>query len=130
MSKEQTKKVPEPKDKVIHTRVPDTLDEELKTRASNLGISVSNLVRNILGNAFDLFGDVIVDSTNIGRAVSGPIATPDTDPVLGWHKLILNVNAVCSECNKILPKGEEAAAAVTPKGAGASFLCLNCLKEI
>ena len=38
--------VPDDKDKkanVIHTRVPDDLDAEIKRRAQSLGVSVSNL---------------------------------------------------------------------------------------
>ncbi len=42
----------EKKAKVLHTRVPASLENELKTRARGLGLSVSTLVRNILGNTF------------------------------------------------------------------------------
>ena len=37
---------PEKKERVIHTRVPESLEAELRRRAQDLGISVSNLVRN------------------------------------------------------------------------------------
>ena len=42
-----------PKDKVLHTRVPAVLDEELKRLAKNLRVPVSNVVRAILEDAID-----------------------------------------------------------------------------
>ena len=38
----------EKKERVLHARISDSLDQELKERASSLGVSVSNLVRNVL----------------------------------------------------------------------------------
>src|SRR3954469_8846904 len=59
---------PEKKERVIHTRVPESLEAELRQKAEDLGISVSNLVRNVLGHAFGLVGDVVADSHAIARA--------------------------------------------------------------
>ncbi|HSR96973.1 MAG TPA: hypothetical protein VLM79_07995 [Kofleriaceae bacterium] len=59
---------PEKKERVIHTRVPESLEAELRQKAQDLGISVSNLVRNVLGHAFGLVGDVVADSQAIARA--------------------------------------------------------------
>ena len=59
------------KERVIHTRVPESLEAELRKRAQELGISVSNLVRNVLGHAFGLVGDVVADSHAIARAARG-----------------------------------------------------------
>src|SRR5690348_4760949 len=59
---------PEKKERVIHTRVPESLEAELRQKAQDLGISVSNLVRNMLGHAFGLVGDVVADSHAIARA--------------------------------------------------------------
>ena len=42
------------KERVIHTRVPESLDDEIKRRATGLGLSVSNLVRNVLQHTFGL----------------------------------------------------------------------------
>ena len=103
---------PENKDRVIHTRVPESLEAELRERAQALGMSVSNLVRNVLGHAFGLVGDVVADSHAIARAAKGeakpaaeaaaPIAVTD---VLAWQAIVLGKNAVCARCNEILPKG-------------------------
>ena len=61
----------EKKERVIHTRVPESLEAELRKRAQELGVSVSNLVRNVLGHAFGLVGDVVADGHAIARAARG-----------------------------------------------------------
>src|SRR5258706_15188406 len=86
---------PEQKDRVIHTRVPESLEAELRRRAQDLGMSVSNLVRNVLGHAFGLVGDVMADGHAVARAggVRGKtdrnVATPATaiDDVLAWQPI-------------------------------------------
>lgn len=65
----------ERKERVIHMRVEPSLDSELKERAGRLGVSVSNLVRNILQHAFGLAEDVIKDSAQVARSARG-----DSDP--------------------------------------------------
>src|SRR5438552_3082969 len=96
---------PEKKERVIHTRVPESLEAELRERAKDLGISVSNLVRNVLGHAFGLVGDVVADSHAIARAARGDASTPrapepppNVDDVLGWQPFVLGKNALCSRC--------------------------------
>jgi hypothetical protein len=58
------------KERVIHTRVSETLERELKDRASHLGVSVSKLVRNVLQNTFGLVDGIIADSVHVARAAS------------------------------------------------------------
>src|SRR3982751_5397631 len=87
----------ENKDRVIHTRVPESLEAELRERAQELGMSVSNLVRNVLGHAFGLVGDVVADSQAIARAARGerktsPAAATELDDVLGWQPIVLGKN--------------------------------------
>lgn len=47
-----------PKEKVLHTRVPAVLDQELKRLAKNLRVPVSNVVRAILEDAVDAVDSV------------------------------------------------------------------------
>jgi hypothetical protein len=141
----------EKKERVIHTRVPERLDAQLRKRAEDLGISVSNLVRNVLGHAFGLVGDVVADSHAIARAARGDAAkaAPQSPPqpqqqpaqpqqpalqpqpasfddVLGWQPIVLGKNAVCVRCNAILPRGTDAAV-----GLGTTLVaCLACLEEL
>ncbi len=128
----------ERKERVIHTRVPESLDEEIRKRASTLGMSVSNLVRNALKNAFGLVEDAINDSANVARTAAEAV-DPTTvssvggppDQVLGWQTLVLNVNAVCGRCNTILPKGTQAALGVTAGGGGnTTIICGPCLENL
>jgi hypothetical protein len=125
----------EKKERVIHTRVPESLETQLREKAQDLGISVSNLVRNVLGHAFGLVGDVVADSHAIARAARGdkkqpPAPARDTvtliDDVLGWQPIVLGKNAVCAKCNAILPRGRDAAV-----GVGTQLVvCQACLEEL
>ena len=130
----------ERKERVLHTRVPERLEAQLRKRAEDLGISVSNLVRNVLGHAFGLVGDVVADSHAIARAARGETVKPvgaaaaapaaaapvSFDDVLGWQPIVLGKNAVCVRCNAILPRGTDAAV-----GLGTQLVaCLACLEEL
>jgi hypothetical protein len=117
---------PEKKERVIHTRVPESLEAQLRQKAQDLGISVSNLVRNVLGHAFGLVGDVVADSHAIARVARGEKVI-DAD-VIGWQSLTLAKNALCSKCNEILPKGTPAAIGMTERGAVGPIVCNACLE--
>ena len=135
------------KDRVLHTRIPEALDEEIKAQARELGVSVSNLVRNILRNTIGLVGDVVEDTADLTRRALGeepegrelgaarpmrgsspPASGPS--PVVGWQQITLNVNAVCAECNAILEKGTDAAAAVGGDPTAPTVICPSCLEEV
>lgn len=137
---------PERKERVIHTRVPESLEAELRDRAQDLGISVSNLVRNVLGHAFGLVGDVAADAHAIARAARGertppvgatatpaPAAAADPplalDDVIAWQPIVLAKNAVCARCNDLLPRGHDAAIAIADRGAR-PIVCPRCLAEL
>jgi len=120
----------EKKERVIHTRVPESLEAELRKRAQDLGISVSNLVRNVIGHAFGLVGDVAADSQAIARAARGETKRAggaEPTEVIGWQEMTLAKNAVCSRCNDILPRGRKAAIAI---GGDRQIVCPNCLEEL
>lgn len=124
------------KDRVIHTRVPESLDDEIKRKAANLGISVSNLVHDVLENTIGLVEDIVSDSTQIARAARGEAIRPgrarrqrgEGGVVLGWQVALLNVNAVCDTCNAILPKGTQAAIGIVDDGPR-PFRCEACLQQ-
>lgn len=123
----------EKKEKVLHTRVSETLDEELRRRANGLGVTVSNLVRNVLLNAFEMVEEIVADTTNVANAVRGKeAAQPESSGAepLGWQELVLNVNAVCRDCNAIIARGSRGAAAIREGGPTREFLCPDCLGRI
>ena len=145
MSEDGKRKRRQTKDRVLQARIPEELDEELRGRAEELGLSVSTVVRNVLSNTFNLVEGVVTDSAGIARAIAGQKAPPpvsssisallepaDTDAessVLGWQEAVLNMNGICEQCNAILPKGERAAIGV-PAGPRATLLCLDCLATL
>jgi len=132
----------EKKERVIHTRVPESLEAELRQKAQDLGISVSNLVRNVLGHAFGLVGDMVADSHAIARAAraarradAGEPAVPERNEsgesdVLGWQPMVLGKNAVCARCNDLLPRGSDAAIGIPEAGGSRLVICLVCLEQL
>jgi hypothetical protein len=126
----------ERKERVIHTRVPESLENELRQRAEDLGISVSNLVRNVLNHTFGLVNGVVADGHRVARAARGervaapaPAAESIAD-VLGWQPIVLGKNAVCSRCNDVLPKGSDAATGVTETGTTRFIICQTCVQQL
>lgn len=133
----------EKKERVIHMRVEPSLDSELKDRAGKLGLSVSNLVRNILQHTFGLAGDVLKDGAQVARSARGePLADDPGGPleertherqrpakVLGWQRFTLSLNALCEQCNGILPKGSEAAIGVLDGPGKRPVTCITCAEE-
>jgi hypothetical protein len=129
---------PERKERVIHTRVPESLEAQLRQRAEDLGISVSNLVRNVLNHTFGLVGGVVADSHAVARAARGgkapapaaqpAAAPPSIDDVLGWQPIVLGKNAVCARCNAILPRGTDASTGVAETGDTRFVICQACVQ--
>jgi hypothetical protein len=126
----------ERKERVIHTRVPESLEAELRQRAQDLGISVSNLVRNVLGHAFGLVGDVVADGHAIARAARGgrerepkpEIVAETIGDVLGWQRVTLAKNAVCARDNALLPRGSDAAVGIGTQTP--IVICISCFEEV
>ncbi|MEP5766719.1 MAG: hypothetical protein ABJ308_19125 [Halieaceae bacterium] len=130
-SKQGRRKQRQTKDRVLQARIPEQLDEELRDRAEQLGLSVSSIVRNVLLNTFDLVEGVVADSAQIARAMQGreKTAADAEAEVIGWQEATLNRNAICQQCNAILPMGERAAVGV-PVQASPVVLCLDCLAQL
>ena len=128
------------KQKVLHARIPESLDRDLKAKAASLGMSVSNLVRHVLTNTLDLVESVIVDSTRVAVSARELVsdvppslatpASPAAETIIGWQELHLGINALCDRCNNILPIGTKAAIAVTNGSGPRATRCLPCLSEL
>ena len=131
------------KDRVLQARIPENLDEEIRGRAEQLGLSVSTVVRNVLLHTFDLVEGVVVDSAQIAQVIhdrqvsTAPPVSPAVDdadpvepaPVVAWQEAILNLNGVCEQCNAILARGEKAAIGL-PVQPRPVLMCLGCLAEL
>ena len=125
------------KDKVLQARIPEQLDEELRDRAEDLGLSVSTIVRNVLLHTFNLVEGVVSDSAQIARVIQGRPSAPapesiaghDSSAILGWQEVKLNRNGVCDQCNTILSRGESAAIGL-PAQVRPILLCNKCLAKL
>jgi hypothetical protein len=132
------------KERVLHTRVPESLDRHIKRRARNLGLSVSTVLRHVLTNTFGLVEDIMTDSANIALSIaqeeamprgqhahlSGAEGVPTASDVLGWQEAVLNVNAVCDRCNAVLRKGVRAAIGVRERSGPRAIICTRCLGKL
>jgi hypothetical protein len=130
----------ERKERVLHTRVPESLDRHIKHRARSLGMSVSTVVRNVLITTFGLVEDIVTDSANIALAATGGETVARTPgrarrgsapgAVLAWQEAILNVNTVCDDCNTILPRGDRAAIGIGEEPGPRAIICAACLGKL
>ena len=133
------------KERVLHTRISETLDRELRSKAEELGVSVSKLVRNALSNTIDLVENIVADSARVAGSARDIGATwngeegseVETSPtqhggpeIMGWQEVVLNMNAVCVSCNDILARGSHGALGLTRSGPSGRVMCLACLSSL
>jgi hypothetical protein len=137
------------KDRLIQTRVPRDLESTLKNEARRQGVTVSQLIRNILGGAFDLVEDVVADVDQIvtdsvalaqqvsrgARRLAETARNGDaTDPlpaVEAWNRVVLNRDATCTKCGAKIVKGEEGYAGLREQaGPIRAWLCSRCIEKI
>lgn len=116
----------EKKEKVIHTRVPESLEAELRRRAQDLGISVSNLVRNVLGHAFGLVGDVVADGHAIARAARGDTRRKE---IVAWQEITVAKETTCPRCRNLIAKGARAQIPVHDDGTNGTIECAQCAED-
>jgi hypothetical protein len=132
---------PDRKERVLHTRVPAVLEEELKRLAGSLRVPISNVVRTILEDAVsaaDAVGRVAEDElrgvarrleqqrTRLSRAAGGKRTAPLAG-VLGFQPLVLALDAECAVCGRALRAGENAFLGVRDGAAPSSIVGPECL---
>jgi len=143
------------KERVLHTRISEDLADDLRRVAEDLRVPVSNLVRNVLEEAFSVVesvtgnvGELIEEVMDEAEAVRDRLrgrqrrrtrraeaaespreaeaAPPRDDEVIGWQPLVLARPQRCAHCGILMGRGDSAFASVTPKGVGASWRCEDC----
>lgn len=124
------------KDRLIQTRVDRRLQKVLVDQARSRRISVSNLVRNILEDAFGLAApEVAVEVEPIvapecppePEPESPPEPAPDLDHVYAWNAVILGRDAQCSRCRSALEAGGRGFIGLSEDPtAPRAWLCPNC----
>ena len=130
----------EPKDRVLHTRIPESLEDAIKSKARRLRIPVSNLVRNVLEQTFQLVEDVVGDGLEIAstarrgaervREAATRVRAQDAG-IYGWQELILNRDERCRDCDRELDRGARACRGLSDQpNATPVFLCPGCVGRI
>ncbi len=137
MSHPKKPKADEPKARVLHTRIPESLEDAIKTKAQRLRIPVSNLVRNALEQTFQLVEDVVGDGLEIAQLAKRgaervrEAAVRPRAEIYGWQELILNRDERCRDCGGELNRGEKAYRGLSDlPEVSPVFLCPRCLKKI
>lgn len=126
------------KDQLIQTRVDRRLQKVLIEQARSRRISVSNLVRNILEDAFGLgVPDPLTASTSSTSIEVVPEPeppskpTPALDHVYAWNSVILGRAAECSRCGRALEPGGHALMGLSEEPtAPRAWLCLQCGEDL
>ena len=111
------------KDRLIQTRVDRRLQKVLLEEARRRRMSVSNLVRNVLEDAFGLA------DPDVGSVVDGvaSASSADLDHVYAWNPVVLGRDAACSRCGRKLPSGERALIGLSDdEEAARACLCTDC----
>lgn len=118
----------------LHARISQDLDEALKREARRRRSPVSLVVRHALEAALDLVEDLVEDGIKVARTSSRlgrHRAAGRLDEVYGWQEVILNREAECARCEADLAIGEAAHRGLRDRPAGASlFLCRACLDRL
>jgi len=111
------------KDKIVQTRIPEELETLLKEAALEQDTSVSNLIRNLLENTFDLVDNLVTDSANLVGTVASdakriatgtkvttqsPSATANTPQIDSWISIVPNRDLTCWQCHTTLTQGKPA----------------------
>jgi hypothetical protein len=129
----------ERKERVIHTRVPAVLEQELKRFADNLRVPVSNLIRTLLEDAVAVADRATgrverelrsaAEHLEAERRKLGHRREAPGDPlakVIGFQPLTLNLAAACARCAAPIGAGEDAFLGLTD-GPGRVLVCARCV---
>ncbi len=129
------------KERVLHTRIPAVLEQELKTLAGALRVPVSNLVRTILEDAVniaDRASEKVEDRLNRvartmhderGRIKERVQRSDSLSDVVAYQSVVMAVDGNCARCDAELPVGEQASLAIQSRPGPARFVCADCLPK-
>lgn len=127
------------KERVLHTRVPAVLEQELKRFARNLRVPVSNLVRVILEDALQVAdkasGEVeqrlraAVDAVSSEREqIQKHLRTLDPlDGIIGYQPFMLAQEAECASCHDALEPGGQGWLGLRSGPGPQVIVCQRCI---
>jgi hypothetical protein len=140
----------ERKDQLVQTRVPTELSETLREAAKQNRVTVSQLIRNVLEDTFDLVDNVVAETVSLGQTVRRdalriaesakgqrprqprPGRTAATIVAIdAWQEVLLNRDVTCVRCGDEIPRGSKAMFGLSDgPDAPKVWLCLPCSKRI
>lgn len=135
---EETPAADNRKERVLHTRIPAVLEQELKRFAENLKVPVSNVVRTILEDALSVAdratGRMEAELHAAARKATEQRETlraklrPRTvlDDVFGYQPLVLAHPGRCASCGETLPRGARAWLGLRDTPGPRLFVCERC----
>lgn len=116
------------KDRLIQTRVDRRLKKVMLDEARRRRMSVSNLVRNVLEDAFGLA------DPDAGPALdrpSQPEPALDLAPFYAWTPVVLGKSTRCSRCAHDLDAGDQALMGLTEDvSVERAWLCEACGRDL
>jgi hypothetical protein len=117
------------KDRLIQTRVDRRLQKVMIEESRRRRISVSNLVRNVLEDAFGLA------DPGVGPAIERPTeaAEPalDLEPFYAWTPVVLGKPDRCTRCERELDSGDQALMGLSEDASiERVWLCVECGEEL
>lgn len=127
------------KERVLHTRIPAVLEQELKRFADNLRVPVSNLVRTILEDALTVAdrasGRVEAELQAVARAASDQREKMRTklrprsvlDEVFGFQPIVLANETLCTGCGAELESGGQAWLGLRDTPGPRVIACVHCI---
>jgi hypothetical protein len=127
------------KERVLHTRVPVVLEQELKRFARNLRVPVSNVVRVILEDALKVADRATGEVEQRLRSAASVVSSEreqireklkDLDPledVLGFQPLVLAQPATCAGCQAPLRRGDNGWLGLTSEPGRKIIVCGKCV---
>lgn len=138
------------KDRLIQARVPRELEGAVKEAARRNRQTVSQLIRNVLEDTFDIVSTVVdevdhlvADSTEIVQKMrrgarhergvptrAGASVDDALAHVCAWNPVVLNRDIECSKCGRTIPKGEDGFAGLSDEPAPRAWLCLDCAERL
>ena len=137
------------KDQLVQTRVPGDLSETLREAAKQKRVSVSQLIRNVLEDTFELVDNVVGEAVHLSSQVKRdalriadsakgrgrrPPAGSGKDPLAdidAWQGVRLNKDVVCAVCARLVPRGEQASFGVGgDPDAPKVWLCASCTAKL
>ncbi len=135
------------KSRVIQTRVPQDLEDTLKSAAEKKRMTVSHFIRYVLEDTVNLVDGIVADSSTLMEnakdeakklAATARGEMPDDeddrqallDSVDAWQDVIVNRPNECLGCQAELKRGKKAYRGLGGKGEGAVWLCESCIEDL